>query len=88
MARINQQVKAIADAHLQARITGQWDNPKVSTRQELLSSLFQGKTFEEVFNQIEIRFASVGSIIMNRTLDYTSSSYKSAIYKGFKTLLQ
>jgi hypothetical protein len=88
MARIKPHVKAIADAHLEARLTGKWDNPQVTSKAEVLSALNDGKTFEEVFNQVEIRFASVGSIIMNRTLDYTSSSYRSAIYKGFKSLLQ
>lgn len=88
MARINPHVKAIADAHLEARLTGKWDNPQVTTKAEILSALNDGKTFEQVMNEIEVRFASITSIIMGRTLGHASASYKSAIYKGFKTLLQ
>ncbi len=88
MARITKEIKAIADAHLQARLSGQWDNPVVKTKEEVLALLREGKTFEAVLEQIEIKFASVGSILLNRTFDHTSTNYKSAIYKGFKTLLQ
>lgn len=35
MKRITKEIKAIADAHLQAKLTDVWDNPKVSTREEV-----------------------------------------------------
>ena len=88
MGRITPQVKAIADAHIQARQSGKFDNPTVRTREELFEKLSSGQTFEEVLRQIEVRFASIGSILMSTTMLYVSQSYKSAVYKGFKALLQ
>ena len=88
MARITPQVKAIADAHITARQTGKFDNPTVQTKAELLAELSSGKTFEGVLEQIEIRFASIGSILMSTRLNHVSSSYRSAVYKGFKAILQ
>lgn len=88
MARITPQIKAIADAHIEARKTGQFDNPRVTTAREVFAQLRAGKTFEEVIKQIEIRYCSIGSILMSTQLSYTSQAYKSSVYKGFKTLLQ
>ena len=88
MARIQPHVKAIADAHIQARQSGIFDNPQVSTKEDVIRELLAGKTFEEVIRQVEIRFASIGSILMSTTLQHTSQSYKASVYKGFKSLLQ
>lgn len=86
MARITQQVKAIADAHIEARKTGKFDNPKVSTAMEVFRELRMGKTFEEVMREIEVRYCSIGSILMSTQLNHTSKSYRDAVYKGFKIL--
>ena len=87
MQRIKPQVKAIADAHIKARETGIYDNPPVQTREDVIRELYAGKTFEEVIHQVEIRYASIGSILISG-LGHSSQSYKTAIYKGFKKLLQ
>jgi len=86
--RISKQVKAIADAHIQAKSNGTFDNPSVSTRDEVINVLLEGKTIEQVLRQIEVRFCSITSIILSGTFDYKSNAYKSGVYKGFKTLLQ
>jgi len=86
MKRITTQVKAIADAHIEARKSGKFDDPKVTTAMEVFRDLRLGKTFEEVLNQIETRYCSVGSILMSRHQLYTSKSYRDGVYKGFKIL--
>jgi hypothetical protein len=88
MKRITPQVKAIADAHINAKQSGQFDNVNVTNKEEVLQALREGKTFSEVLKQIEIRFCSITSILMNNHLDYTSKSYRTSVYKGFKSLLQ
>jgi len=88
MDRITQKVKSIADAHIAARQSGTFDNPNVTTSDEVFSELIKGKTFEEVINVIEVKYCSIGSVLMSRQFSYTSNSYKSAVYKGFKTLFR
>jgi hypothetical protein len=85
--RISKQAKAIADAHIQARINNIFDNPSVITRQDVINSLIEGKTFESVLHQIELRFCSITSIVLSRTFSYKSNAYKSGVYKGFKILI-
>ena len=86
MARITPQIKAIADAHIEARKTNKFDNPRVTTAGEVFAELKAGKTFEEVIRQIEIRYCSIGSILLSTQLSYTSQAYRSSVYKGFKSL--
>lgn len=87
MKRITPQAKAIADAHIRAKQTGQFDNLPVTTKEEVMQALRDGKTFSEVLNQIEMRYCSITSLLMSSHFDYTSQSYKASIYKGFKSLL-
>lgn len=88
MQKITKETKAIADAHLLAKKTGNFDNPKVTNKGELYLALQQGKTFSQLMDQIEIRFVSVTSLMMAHVLDHNSEAYKKAIYKGFKQLFQ
>ena len=87
MKRITPQIKAIADAHIQAKLTGKWDNPNANTKGEVLSLLRDGKTFAEVLRQIEIRYVSITSNLMSSQLGYVSDAYKKGVYKGFKVIL-
>jgi hypothetical protein len=87
MKRITPQIKAIADAHIQAKFTGEWDNPNANTKEEVLSLLRGGKTFAEVLKQIEIRHVSITSNLMSSQLGFTSEAYKKGVYKGFKVIL-
>lgn len=86
--RISKQVKAIADAHIAAKANGTFDNPHVSTREQVIQALFEGKTFEEVLRQVETRFCSITTLLLQGTFDYTTQAYKRDVYRGFKTLLQ
>jgi hypothetical protein len=90
MKRITPELKAIAEAHIKARLEEKFDNPQASTKEEVLRLLREGKTFSAVMNQIEMRYASITSILMMRTLSsknvYVPQAYKNAIYRGFKIL--
>jgi hypothetical protein len=86
MKRISKETKAIADAHIRARSTGTFDNPRVNSKDELLAALKDGKTFEQVLEEIEYRFCGVGQILISRHFT-PSQNYKAGIYKGFKTIL-
>lgn len=88
MERITKQTKAIADAHIQARLNGVFDDPQVNTKEELIEQLRAGKTFSELMDRIEIKYTSITSIILSRQLFHQSQNYKKGIYKGFKTILQ
>lgn len=87
MKRISKQAADIAARHLEAVKTGVFDDPQINTREELIEALKQGKTFSGVVDQIETRFASVGSIMISGIMGHQSESYKKAIRKGFKTLI-
>ena len=86
--RITPQVKAIADAHITARLTNSFDNPNANSNAELLSALMDGKTHEKVLDQIELRFCSITSILLGRQLGVACDSYRKSVYKGFKLILQ
>lgn len=88
--RITPEIKLIADAHIRAKITGIFDDPLVSNKAELIKALNEGKTFSALLDTIEIRFCSIGTLLLaSGTIlqQHISNSYRSGIYKGFKTLL-
>lgn len=89
-SRITPQTKAIADAHIKAMQSGVFKDTNFSNRAELIEALKQGYTFPQLMREIEVRFASTTSLIINRLggNEYMTDSYKKAIYKGFKILLQ
>ena len=84
---ISKQAKAIADAHIQARINGTFDDPNVSTKDELIQLLNEGKTFSGLLDRIEMKYTSITSILLSRKIFHNSQNYKSGVYKGFKILL-
>jgi len=87
MEKITPQIKAIADAHIHARMTDAFDNPVVLTHKEVIDALLDGKTLEMVMHQVEVRFCTITSTLMARQLHHMTDTYKRAVYKGFKTLL-
>jgi hypothetical protein len=88
MQKITKETKMIADAHLLAKQTGLFNDPVISSKQDLIEALKQGQTFSKLMDEIEIRFVSITSLMMAHALDHESGAYKKGIYKGFKTLLQ
>ena len=87
MKRITPQIKSIAQAHIEAKKTGKFDDPKVSTIDELHTLLKQGKTFSLVVREIEIRYISITSNLISSQFGHVSDAYVKGIYKGFKILL-
>ena len=87
MNRITKEIKTIANNHLQAKLEGKFDNPAVSTKQEIIEAIKEGKTFSALLDEIETRFVSITSIMMQRHFDHVTESYKRGIYKGFNILL-
>jgi hypothetical protein len=86
--RITKETKQIADAHIKARIDGTFDDLDVSSREELIQALRDGKTFSRLLEVIELDFTSITSILLSRKLFYQSKNYINGVYKGFKILLQ
>jgi hypothetical protein len=86
MKRITKQVKAIADAHINAKVSGQWNPTSIKNADDLREAVTNGHTFPQLLEEIEIRYVSITSLLMSSQLDYLSSSYRQGIYKGFKTL--
>lgn len=86
--RISKHVKAIADAHIAARLNGTFDDIKVTTKDEIISALNEGKTFSKLLDEIEFRFLPIITILLSKTMYHQSATYKKGVYKGFKILLQ
>jgi len=86
--RIKKDVKAIADAHIQARVTGVWNPAPIKSRLDLLCALKKGHTFEGLLTEIEARNCSITSILTASVLDHASNAYRQNVYTGFKSLLQ
>jgi len=87
MKRITKATKAIADAHIAAKAMGVFDDPHVTTREEVIALLKDGKTFKEVLFQIEARFVPFGTIMISAVFGQSTTTYKRGVYEGFKKLL-
>jgi hypothetical protein len=89
MKRISTTAKAIADNYIKARQNNAFTpvTTPLKTKDEVIQGILQGAVYEDVIHQIEIRFCSVTSILMQGQFNYTSNAYKSGVYKGFKALL-
>lgn len=87
MKRISKQAQAVADAHIAARRSGNFDDPMVSTKSELIAKLREGKTFSALMSEAELHFCLITSVMIARRLSHESRSYRSGIYKAFKQLL-
>jgi hypothetical protein len=86
--RITPKVKAIADAHIKAKQEGKFDDPVVSSKEELFEQLRRGKTFSTLLKEVEIRYVSITSLILaGDTFGHVTDAYKKGVYKGFKTVL-
>ena len=84
--RITPEIKRIADAHIQARIDGKFDDPVATTIDDVFALLREGKTFSAVMEEVELRYAPITAIFLARHLAHQSHSYKTGVYKGFKKL--
>jgi hypothetical protein len=88
MKRISKQTKAIADAHIQARLDEKWDTDlNIKTADDVMTALLNGKVIEEVMNQVEVRYCSITAGLTARLMGYASENYRRDVYRGFKYLL-
>lgn len=87
MNRISKETKAIADKYISARQTNVFHPLTATTRSEVIQGIQRGEVYEEVLNQIEVRYCSITSTLIGRQFAHTTKAYRSSIYKGFKALL-
>jgi hypothetical protein len=87
MKRISKKVKAIADAHIEAKITGKFLEQHVTNKAELLQSIVDGYTYKQLLDLVEINYVSITSQMMSSVVGHITDAYKKQVYKGFKEIL-
>lgn len=87
MERISKKVKAIADAHIEAKITGRFVGQDIKNKEELLQSLLIGCTYKQLLDLIEVNYVTITSQMMI-SVGYVPNTYKKQVYKGFKEILK
>jgi hypothetical protein len=87
MKRISKKVKAIADAHIEAKITGKFLEQPVTNKAELLQSIVDGYTYKQLLDLVEINYVSITSQMMSSVVGHITDAYKKQVYKGFKEIL-
>lgn len=86
MKRITPAVKAIADRHIAAAAARNFDDPPVTTAEEVKAAMVAGKTFSEAMRIIEARHVPVMSSVLSGVFGHTSINYRKGVYNGFKQL--
>jgi len=86
MKRITPHVKSIADAHIKAKRLNQFDDIPVTSPDDLIVRLREGKTFSSLLHYIETKYVSVTSLILAGAFNHETDAYKKGVYKGFKQL--
>lgn len=85
--RITPKIKDIANAHIEARQSGYFDNPDIRTHTEMITLMIQGKTFEAPIRMIEKRYCSTQTMNTLREDKKVTDAYKKCVYKGFMYIL-
>ena len=88
MNRMSKQVKAIADAHIEAKITGKFLEQHVTNKDELLKSIIDGYTYKQLLDLVEVNYVTITSQLTSTLLGHVSDAYKKQVYKGFKEILK
>lgn len=88
MKRISKQVKAIADAHIEAKMTGKFLEQNVANKEQLLQSIVDGYTYKQLLDLVEVNYVTITSQLTSTLLGHVSDSYKKQVYKGFKEILK
>ena len=85
MKRISKQVKAIADAHIEAKMTGKFLEQHVTNKDELLQSIVEGYTYKQLLDLVEVNYVTItsqltstflGMYLMHIRNKYTKDSKK------------
>ena len=87
MKRICKQVKAIADAHIEAKMTGKFLEQNVANKDQLLQSIVDGYTYKQLLDLVEVNYVTITSQLTSTLLGHVSDAYKKQVYKGFKEIL-
>ena len=88
MKRITKKVKAIADAHIEAKMTGKFLEQHVTNKDELLQSIVDGYTYKQLLDLVEVNYVTITSQLTSTLLGHVSDAYKKQVYKGFKEILK
>ena len=88
MKRISKQVKAIADAHIEAKITGKFLEQHVTSKAELLQSIVNGYTYKQLLYLVEVNYVTITSQLMSSVVGHVTDAYRKQVYKGFKEILK
>jgi Tfp pilus assembly protein PilW len=88
MKRISKKVKAIADAHIEAKITGKFSEQHVTNKSELLDSIVQGYTYKQLLYLVEVNYVSTTSQLLSSLVGHVTDAYRKQVYKGFKEILK
>ena len=88
MKRISKKVKAIADAHIEAKITGKFVGQPVTNKDELLDSIVNGYTYKQLLYLVEVNYVSTTSQLLSSLVGHVTDAYKKQVYKGFKEILK
>jgi hypothetical protein len=86
MKRVTKLQQSIIQAHIYAKQNNSFKEIKVSTIPEMRQALLDGYTFEQLYNEVEIRYTSIVGILINSNFRHLSKNYKSGITKGFKVI--
>lgn len=87
MKRISKKVKAIADAHIEAKMTGKFLEQNVANKEQLLQSIVDGYTYKQLLDLVEVNYVTITSQMLV-SVGYVPDSYKKQVYKGFKEILK
>lgn len=85
--RTTPRIVEIANAHIVARQSGDFNNPDVTTHADTIKALLAGKTIEVVIRMIEKRYCSTRAMNSLHEDNKVIDSYRRSIYKGFKYVL-
>jgi hypothetical protein len=88
MTRISKKVKAIADAHIEAKITGNFSEQHVTNKDELLQSIVDGYTYKQLLNLVEINYVTTTSLMMSSVVGHITDAYRKQVQNGFKEILK
>ena len=85
--RITPRIKEIANAHIEARQNGYFDNPDIRTHTEMITLMIQGKTFDAPLRMIEKRYCSTHAMNALHEDKKITDTYRREVYKGFNHIL-
>jgi hypothetical protein len=88
MTRISKKVKAIADAHIEAKITGNFSEQHVTNKDELLQSIVDGYTYKQLLDLVEINYVTTTSLMMSSVVGHVTDAYRKQVQNGFKEILK